>query len=97
MKLPENKCAFDENYNQIEPLEIARSEIAEKLIKFIREADEKNFDHRIRNAKSQADKNHNARLYNHKHHGIRSILRKSFEELDFTEEQFDWLEGKLKL
>ena len=78
MKLPEYKCVFDENYNQIEPLEIARSEIAEKLKKFIREADEKIFDHRIRNAKSQAHKNHNARLYNHKHHGIRSILRKSF-------------------
>ena len=56
------------------------------MAKFIKEADEKIFDHRIRNAKSKADKNHNSRLYNNKHHGNRSILRKSFEELDFTEE-----------
>ena len=97
VKLPEDKCVFDENYNQIEPLEIARRDIAEKLTKFIREADEKIFEHRFRNAKTRAEKNTNSRLYNHKHHGIRSILRKSFAELDFSEDQFDWLEGKLKL
>ena len=57
VKLPEDKCVFDENYNQIEPLEIARRDIAEKLTKFIREADEKIFEHRFRNAKTRAKKN----------------------------------------
>ena len=95
--LPYEQAVFDENFVQKEHIEIRDKRFTRQLQDFIQLHNQKLEKYLIKGAKEEADIKHNKRLYNKKSDGIVSMLREHFKELRLTENQHDWLGGKLKL
>ena len=68
-----------------------------RLLGFIEAADREIKERKIPKPITSEDKKHNSKLYNKKANGIRSILRDGFSELGLTEDQCEWLQGRLEL
>ena len=95
--LPDDKTVFDANCMQKVPLKLRHKGFCKEMIDFIEEMKGMLELKLIKRPQTHEDRKYNQSLYNLKSDGIISRLRNHFKDLALTEDQHDWLEGRLLL